>query len=135
MSGEFRCAFFARDYDGVVAFYREGLEFAEIESWNRGRDDRGTLFAAGRGVVEVLALPRQAPDDSVWDQRPPRGVTLVVEVDDVAARHRRAVEAGLEIAEPLTDQPWGHRSFVVRDPQGLALYFFSHSRASSGPSS
>ncbi len=43
---EFRCVFFARDYESTVAFYRDGLELPVVETWDRGRDDRGTLFRA-----------------------------------------------------------------------------------------
>jgi uncharacterized glyoxalase superfamily protein PhnB len=50
---------------------------------------------------------------------------MVIEVDDVAGRFRRATEKKLPIVQPLRDQSWGHRSFCVREPNGLTLYFFS----------
>lgn len=124
-AGEFRCAFFARSYAASLAFYRDGLGLDVIESWDRGRDDRGTLLRAGRGVIEVLARPASPPPDTAWDYRPPAGVTLVLEVADVDARHERLVAAGVAVAEGPTDQPWGHRSVVVEDPDGLRLYLFS----------
>lgn len=124
MSGEFRCAFFARDYERSVAFYRDGLELPEVESWDRGPEDRGTIVAAGRGRVEILARSADRPEGSIWDRRPPRGVTLVLEVDDVEALWARVERRRLPIAESLRDQPWGHRSFVVSDPDGVAVYCF-----------
>ena len=53
---------------------------------------------------------------------------MVIEVGDVEERYRRAFQKGLPIQENLTIQEWGHRSFCVREPNGLTLYFFSEIR-------
>ena len=45
-------------------------------------------------------------------------VTLVVDVDDVDATARTAVEAGARLEREPTDQPYGGRNAVVRDPFG-----------------
>jgi catechol 2,3-dioxygenase-like lactoylglutathione lyase family enzyme len=122
--GQFRFCYFTPKYEETVAFYREGLELPLIESWDRHPDDRGSLFQAADGIVEVVVKPRGA-SDHLWDDRPPQGACMVIEVDDVAAWHRRAVEKKLPLVQPLTDQSWGHRSFCVREPNGLTLYLFS----------
>jgi len=49
-----------------------------------------------------------------------------VEVSDVDHVHTRAVERGLEIVYPLTDEPWGVRRFFVVDPNGTILNVLSH---------
>ncbi len=126
-SMQFRCAFFAQDYESTVAFYRDDLELPLAGSWDRGPDDRGTLVAAAAGVIEVLALP-QNRDESVWDYRPPQGLLIVIEVEDVDALWRRVVDKALPIREELMNQAWGHRSFRVSDPNGITLYFFSEAR-------
>lgn len=124
MTGQFRFAYFASDYNRTVAFYREGLELPVLESWDRGPEDRGTLFSAACGVIEVLARPKKEDFEGPWDVRPPQGPFMIIEVDDPEARHARAVQKGLPIRQPLTDQPWGHRSFCVTEPDGLVLCFF-----------
>jgi catechol 2,3-dioxygenase-like lactoylglutathione lyase family enzyme len=123
--GEFRAAYFARDYEASVAFYRDGLELPVVESWDRGPDDRGTMFEAGGGRIEILALPADPDPESAWDHRPPQGVILVVERDEVDELFARVEARGVEIAEPLETQPWGHRSFVARDPEGMSVYLFT----------
>lgn len=123
--GEFRCAFFAADYERSLAFYGGGLGLERIESWDRGPDDRGTLFAAGGGVIEVLARPEAGVPEGPWDGVPPCGVVLVIEVADVRAAFERVRERRLKIREPLADLPWGHRAFYLEDPDGLVLYLFS----------
>jgi uncharacterized glyoxalase superfamily protein PhnB len=51
-------------------------------------------------------------------RRPPTGVELVLEVDDVDADHARVSAAGWPLAEPLTHRPWGLRDFRLVDPDG-----------------
>jgi catechol 2,3-dioxygenase-like lactoylglutathione lyase family enzyme len=55
-AGEIRFIFRAKDYDASVTFYRDGLELPIVGSWDRGPDERGTLFQAASGIIEVLAL-------------------------------------------------------------------------------
>jgi catechol 2,3-dioxygenase-like lactoylglutathione lyase family enzyme len=130
---EFRGAFFSRDYEASVAFYRDGLALEPIDSWDRGPDDRGTMFRAGSGIVEVLARPAAPDDDSPWDHRSPQGIMFVVEVPDVEAVFVRARDRGLRIADDLRTQPWGHRAFCVTDPDGITLYLFSPQRGPDQP--
>ncbi len=122
--GQFRFCYFTPKYEETAAFYRDGLEFKLIESWDRHRDDRGSLFEAADGIIEVIARP-EGPSDHHWDARPPQGASMVIEVDDVAEQYRRADAKKLPIVQPLKDQSWGHRSFCVREPNGLTLYLFS----------
>lgn len=122
---EFRAAWFSAHYAAALRFYAEGLGLPLVESWDRGPDDRGTLFEAGVGRIEVLARPESEPTFAGSDFRTPQGVTLVLEVEDVAATFRRAEAQGLPLRTPLVDQPWGHRSFMVTDPDGVAVYVFT----------
>jgi uncharacterized glyoxalase superfamily protein PhnB len=58
-----------------------------------------------------------------------RGVkdaNVSVEVEDVDALHAEAVERGLEIVYPLTDEPWGIRRFFVRAPDGTVINVAMH---------
>ncbi len=123
--GEFRIAFFARDYERTLAYYRDGLALPIMDSWDRGPDDQGTVFGAASGLIEVLRLPRQQEPDTAWDYRAPQGVWVVLETDDVDAWYRQVIEKGLAIKEHLTDQEWGHRSFRLVDPDGIELFVFS----------
>jgi len=126
--GQFRFGYFTPEYEATVAFYRDGLELPTIEAWDRTPNDRGTLFGAASGMIEVLALPESGKSDHLWDERPPQGAFMVIEVDLVEARYEGAVEKGLPIQQELKDQEWGHRSFCVRDPNGLTLYLFRDTR-------
>lgn len=65
-------------------------------------------------------IDRPVPTESF----PGRGVLVSIQVEDADARARALVEAGLELAAPVSDKPWGWRSFMVKDPSGLVLDFF-----------
>jgi catechol 2,3-dioxygenase-like lactoylglutathione lyase family enzyme len=51
-----------------------------------------------------------------------------IEVEDVDEVHARAIERGLQIIYPLTDEPWGIRRFFVADPNGVIVNVSSHLR-------
>ena len=123
--GQFRFSYFTRDYEATVSFYRDDLELPVIESWDRSSDDRGTLFAAASGIIEVVFQPESPASFHGWDDRPPQGAFMAIEVPDVQQAYRRATERHLSVREELTTQPWGHRSFCLREPNGLIIYVFS----------
>ena len=119
MRGEFRFIFRAKDYEASVTFYRDGLELPIVGSWDRGPAQRGTLFQAASGIIEVLAL---APGQ---EYTPLQGGELAYEVDDVDEWYRRVQEKGLPIRRELADKPWGHRAFSVTDPDGIKVIVYS----------
>ena len=49
-----------------------------------------------------------------------------IEVGDVGEVHARAIERGLQIVYPLTDEPWGIRRFFVLDPNGIIINVSTH---------
>jgi PhnB protein len=51
-------------------------------------------------------------------------VGIYVEIhEDVDAHYERAKTAGAEILEEPADQPYGHRRYTARDPEGHQWYF------------
>ena len=51
------------------------------------------------------------------------GTSVYVAADDVDALYARAVAAGAQIEEGLTDRDYGSRDFICRDPEGLVWCF------------
>jgi predicted enzyme related to lactoylglutathione lyase len=85
-----------------------------------------TLASPDNPTAQIDLLRGTGPPDS---QNAP---DLSIEVTDVDAVHAIAVERGLEVVYPLTDEEWGVRRFLVTDPDGLILNVMSHM---GGPSS
>jgi uncharacterized glyoxalase superfamily protein PhnB len=53
------------------------------------------------------------------------GLVYNILVDDVDAEHEKIRSKGLDIISPLTDNPWGDKSFAIKDPNGILLYIYS----------
>ena len=127
-TGEFRLAFFAREYEVSIAFYR-ALGFPVVEEWDRGSADRGMIFQVNGGMIETMALPPEDARGGGWDYDPPSGVTVAIEVNDVTELFKRVQARHLTVREGLKEQTWGHRSFQLTDPDGVCLYLFSKLRS------
>jgi catechol 2,3-dioxygenase-like lactoylglutathione lyase family enzyme len=60
------------------------------------------------------------------DATAPVNPNVSIEVDDVDAAYRAAVDAGLQIAHPLSDEEWGVRRFFFADAAGNVVNVLSH---------
>ena len=49
---------------------------------------------------------------------------LGMAVADAQAAHDALVAAGVAIVRRLKDNPWGDRSFAVRDPEGIRVWVY-----------
>ena len=114
MSAALRCEIFPSDLDATIDFYVQVLAFRVI------RDERAAehpYVALERGEVRLGAAARAEPEDR--DQRrPPTGVELVLEVDDLDADRRRVAQNEWAIEEDVTQRPWGLSDFRLLDPSG-----------------
>lgn len=116
MSMSLRFEIFPADLDATVDFYVRVLGFTLV------RDERADAYpyiALERGDVRIGAAQRTG-DIDLARRRPPTGVELVLEVDDLEAEHRRVREAW-PLEEDLQERPWGLRDFRVLDPSGYYL--------------
>ncbi len=60
------------------------------------------------------------------DATAPVNPTASIEVDDVDAAYQAALDAGLRIVHPLSDEEWGVRRFFFADPEGNVVNVLSH---------
>jgi catechol 2,3-dioxygenase-like lactoylglutathione lyase family enzyme len=111
-----RFEIFPGDLDATVDFYTRVLGFGLVTDL---RSADPAYVALVRGQVQIGAARRDGGRPE-W-RRPPTGVELVLEVDDVVAERTRVVAAGWPLEEDLTDRPWGLRDFRVLDPDGYYL--------------
>lgn len=112
-----RFEIFPADLDATAEFYTRVLGFALV------RDQRAAsrpYLSLGRGDVRIGAAQAAGPADAAG-RRPPTGVELVLEVDDVVAERDRVLAAGWRMDEDLQDRPWGLRDFRIVDPSGYYL--------------
>lgn len=79
------------------------LQSSEDETVNLAilKADHETIPAEGRGSVS--------------------GLILNFEIEEIEAEYLRAQNAGLPILKPLTDEAFGQRHFITRDPNGVLI--------------
>ena len=120
-----RFEIFTADLDSVAAFYTQVLGF------DLARDERAApvgYVALDRDGVHIGAASRGDPVDRSA-RRPPTGIELVLEVDDLDAEHDRVVASGWPIEEQRQDRPWGLTDFRILDPAGHYLRITNRSAA------
>jgi lactoylglutathione lyase len=111
-----RCEIFSSDLDATADFYVRVLGFV------LARDEREAeqpYLALVRDDVQLGAAA--GPEVDPAHRRPPVGVELVIEVDDLTRCHDQVLAAGWEIDEEVTARPWGLRDFRLLDPSGYYL--------------
>ena len=60
------------------------------------------------------------------DATAPVNPNVSIEVDDVDAAYRAAVDAGVKIVHPLSDEEWGVRRFFFADAAGNIVNVLTH---------
>ncbi len=117
MTVTLRCEIFPRDLDPTVDFYTRVLRFT-LERDERQADS--PYVALRRGEVLLGAASRDVAVERE-QRRPPAGVELVLEVEDVLDDLDHVRRQGWPVEEDLVARPWGLRDFRVLDPSGYYL--------------
>lgn len=118
-NGQFRFVFHPKDFEASAAFYRNGLELPVDHEWDYGGGDRGIVFFAASGMIELIGL---APDSEYVK---PQGVDMLIQVDDADRWLKYAKERGLTVLLEPTTFPWGHRVLRLEDPDGIPVSLFA----------
>ena len=117
------CFVIVHDPDPALTFYRDTLGL-ELRNDVARQDFRWiTVGAASQpGVAIVLTnyLNGSPADGDAVAALVAKGALNGVhfKTDDLDATFARVRDAGAEIVQEPTDQPWGTRDFAVRDPSG-----------------
>ena len=93
-----------------------GLVAQEVDEGSDGAVNHALL----RHGASLVMISSRRPGPSIFDQGT---CCLYLAVDDPDAHHARAAAAGAEIVFGLTDQPYGSREYVARDPEGNVWAF------------
>ncbi|MBV1946047.1 VOC family protein [Streptomyces sp. BV129] len=116
------------DAPAAIAQLTRALGFTELAVYE---SEDGTVLHAeltqGNGAVMLGSKGRGGAFDEAMGRAGPTGVYVVV--DDVDAHHRRAVEHGVEILMPPTDQDYGSRDYMARDAEGNIWSFGTYAPA------
>ena len=105
------CAFFTDKLGFAVEFvYGDPSFYAQVK-----RDGAQiALRHVDRDVMDKIAVAMKADVDML---------TASISVDDVMALYSEFQAAGVAFHQELRTEPWGARTFIVRDPDGNLLLF------------
>ena len=117
MGMSLRIELFVDDLDVFVDFYTRVLSF---ELADDRRDAEWPYAAVARDGVRIGAV-RAGKEVDRAARTVPTGTEIVLEVDDVAAEHDRAVAAGHPPVGGLQQRAWGLTDFRLHDPDGYYL--------------
>ncbi|MCX4785876.1 MULTISPECIES: VOC family protein [unclassified Streptomyces] len=119
------------DAKAAIKTLTEGLGFKEeaVYEGAAGQVLHAEL-SCGNGRVMLGSKGREGAFAKAMQGAGPAGVYVVV--DEVDAHHARAVEHGVEILMPPTDQDYGSRDFMARDGEGNVWTFGTYAPGSAG---
>ncbi|MFF9119456.1 VOC family protein [Streptomyces massasporeus] len=110
------------DAKAAIRQLTEAFGFTELSVYE-GED--GSVMhaelAQGNGAVMVGTKGRGGLFDTAMKGAGTTGVYVVV--DDVDGHHRHAVDHGVEVLMPPTDQDYGSRDYMARDLEGNVWSF------------
>jgi uncharacterized glyoxalase superfamily protein PhnB len=106
-----------RDAPAAIRWLVEAFGFTEhlVVPGDNGHIAHAQLGWGDDGMV-MLGSVSDGTDGRLPFDPGPSWVYVIV--DDPDAHHARAVRAGAEIVQPLTDEDYGSRGYTARDPEG-----------------
>ena len=106
-------------YAETISFYKNILQLEIYNSWDRGANDKGTIFKSpnGSGLLEIEE-GETVPVIS--------GASLYIEVDNIDRLYEMAVNQAVRIIQPIQNTSFGHRNFKFEDPNKLIIGLFEY---------
>jgi catechol 2,3-dioxygenase-like lactoylglutathione lyase family enzyme len=109
------------DVPGLVRFYREVIGIVPVtrsEEYAEFPTSGTTLAISSQRVMELHGAGATTPASN-------RSAVLDFQVADVDNERARLEGVITEFVLEPTDQPWGNRSMLFRDPDGNLINFFA----------
>ena len=106
-----------RDCGAAIAFYKNAFGVVELQRWS---NDDGTVHVAELSFDGCIFHIHEPTKQNKHTPETVGGVTTLIGVfvDDVHAVVKRAVAAGAEETNPVTDYEYSYRQGTVTDPFG-----------------
>lgn len=115
---------FVRDLAAAVAFYTKKLGFAVVFAYGEPPFYGQVMRDGARLNIRCVSAPIIDPDRRDRDDLLAATITLA----DAKPLYLEYQAAGVTFHQALRTEPWGARTFIVRDPDGNLLLF-----AGAGP--
>ena len=104
----------------MKVFYRRVFDF-EVDS----ESETSLALRAGSVLLGLRKRTREYDGRGVRAELPGVQIAFLVEPDEVQPCYEQLVALGVEILDPPTDQPRGHRTVYFADPEGNVLEIYA----------
>ena len=101
-----------RDLEAGVGFLVSAFGFVQEQAH---KDDDGVLQYVELSLDGAPLGLGPTVEGSMFDLGP---TAVYISLEEVDALHDRAAGTGAEVLMPPTDQPYGSRDFIAKDPEG-----------------
>ena len=108
------------DLDRMKAFYRDLFDFPIASE-----SATGLTFQAGAVKLSLRQRTRGYDGQGTRSELPGVQLAFLIAPDEVARCYEQLVAKSVEILEPPTDQPRGHRTVYFADPEGNMLEIYA----------
>ena len=108
------------DMERMKAFYRDLFAF-EIDS----ESATSLAFRAGSVLLALRQRTRNYDGVGVRPELPGVQIAFLVQPNEVELCYQQLLAKGVEILDPPTDQPIGHRTVYFSDPEGNMLEIYA----------
>jgi lactoylglutathione lyase len=127
MPAALRIEIFPSDLQRMIDFYRNVLQFTLLKH-------EGTYAYLQRDSIFFGAIETSTTETSgdMTCRQPPKGVELVIEVDDLVKERSAIVGRGWKLEVDIKLQPWGLEDFRLIDPDGYYIRITTHSPGRDG---
>jgi predicted enzyme related to lactoylglutathione lyase len=117
--GEVRVVFFTNQFDKMSDFYKNILGLPVFKTFDHGEFQRGTVFELNKTLIELLEKKNGviSQTDSY----------LYIEKNNVKDFFEQ-IKSKVIVIKEIETFSWGHTSFVIEDPEGNKLKFFSQNQ-------
>jgi catechol 2,3-dioxygenase-like lactoylglutathione lyase family enzyme len=112
--------FLCNDLERMKAFYRDLFAFPVVSE-----SATDIAFQAGAVLLGLRKRTRAYDGQGVRGDLPGLQIAFRVARAEVDACHAQLVAQGVDILEPPTDQPRGHRTVYFSDPEGNVLEVYA----------
>jgi uncharacterized glyoxalase superfamily protein PhnB len=112
------CSITCKDLKASIDFYRDGIGFTVLQTYENEGKPRAAVIAAG----DIQIVLNQDNGNLGWDRIKGQGFYLqlnVASAADVDAAAPRVKAAGGTLIDEPANRPWGVRMFQFRDLDGF----------------
>lgn len=112
---EVRIVIYSSKFAESRKFYENLLGLKVESEWNHAAGQLGVVYALSGIHLEILESADNAAEHAFY---------IYSKVDDVDTLFKELKDKA-EIADTIATQPWKHRNFSIKDPNGYKIKSFS----------